>query len=363
MKAIEKYVFSSFLSSFVLAFFVLSFVLTIGLMVQIVGYIIDGMPAGLIAQFAAVSFPETLQWTIPLALLVTSVLVFSRLSADSEIAAMRACGINLLSIMKWPAILALGCSVIGCWINNEIVPRGHEVRRRLTSRITVGDAVDLIKPGVKVTDFPNVTIYAARKEGRWLYDVTATDTSDTNVVRTIHAEKALASGEGEEMALDLYMVKVDPVDANTPGMASGTYVHYPIEMKNKAYVKKGKDLRFFELLAKIREEKAEMKSGATPRKEARRSLSKLKVELSKRFVFALASVCFVLVGIPLGIRSQRKESTIGMAISLAIALGFYLFAMLMLSLQKSYHVHPEILIWLPVGVCFALSAWFVKRNL
>ena len=38
MKAIERYVFGSFLSSFALAFFVLSFVLTIGLMVQIVGY-------------------------------------------------------------------------------------------------------------------------------------------------------------------------------------------------------------------------------------------------------------------------------------------------------------------------------------
>ena len=364
MKAIERYVFGSFLSSFALAFFVLSFVLTIGLMVQIVGYIIDGMPAGLIARFAAVSFPETLQWTIPLSLLVSSVLVFSRLSADSEIAAMRACGINLLTIMKWPAVFALGCSAVGCWINNEIVPRGHEVRRRLTSRITVGDAVDLIEPGVKVTDFPNVTIYAARKEGRWLYDVTATDTSDTNVVRTIHAEKALASGEGEEMALDLYMVKVDPVDANTPGMASGTYVHYPIVMKSRAYVKKGRDLRFFELVSKIRADAAEMRGeeGAR-RKEARRGLSKLKVELSKRFVFAMASVCFVLVGIPLGIRSQRKESTIGMAISLAIALGFYLFAMLMLGLQKSYHVHPELLLWLPVAACFGLSAWFVKRNL
>ena len=39
------------------------------------------------------------------------------------------------------------------------------------------------------------------------------------------------------------------------------------------------------------------------------------VELSKRFVFAMASLCFVLIGIPLGIRSQRKESTIGMAIA------------------------------------------------
>lgn len=77
----------------------------------------------------------------------------------------------------------------------------------------------------------------------------------------------------------------------------------------------------------------------------------------------MASLCFVLVGIPLGIRSHRKESTIGMAISLAIAMGFYLVVMLMLSLQKSYSIHPEMLIWLSPLACLALSAWFVKRNL
>ena len=37
--------------------------------------------------------------------------------------------------------------------------------------------------------------------------------------------------------------------------------------------------------------------------------------------------------------------------------------MLMLSLQKSYAIHPETLIFLPVGICLALSGWFVKRNL
>ena len=85
--------------------------------------------------------------------------------------------------------------------------------------------------------------------------------------------------------------------------------------------------------------------------------------MSKRFVFALASLCFVIVGIPLGIRAQRKESTIGMAISLAIALGYYLVVMLMLNLQKSYAMHPEFFIFLPVLVCFGLSAWFLKKNL
>ena len=69
------------------------------------------------------------------------------------------------------------------------------------------------------------------------------------------------------------------------------------------------------------------------------------------------------MGIPLGIRAQRKESSIGMAISLAISLGYYLVVMLMLSLQKSYTIHPEWLIWAPVLACFALAAHFTKKNL
>ena len=92
MKTIERYVFGSLLSSFLLAFMVLSFVLTIGLLVQIVDLMMDGVPMSLVGEFCAVSLPETLQWSMPLALLVSSVLVFSRMSADSEIAAMRAHG-------------------------------------------------------------------------------------------------------------------------------------------------------------------------------------------------------------------------------------------------------------------------------
>ena len=53
MRTIDKYIFKSFLSSFALAFLVLSFVLTIGLLVQIVGFILDGLPIGLVGKFAA----------------------------------------------------------------------------------------------------------------------------------------------------------------------------------------------------------------------------------------------------------------------------------------------------------------------
>ena len=89
----------------------------------------------------------------------------------------------------------------------------------------------------------------------------------------------------------------------------------------------------------------------------------MKTEFQKRWVFAFASVCFVLIGVPLGIRSQRKESTIGMAIALVTALCYYLVVILMTSMSRNYAVHPEILIWLPVAACGGLAAYLIPKNL
>ena len=396
MKTIERYVMTSFLTSFLLAFLVLSFVLTIGLLVQIVGYILDGVSASLIGEFALVSFPETLQWTMPLAILVSSVLVFSRLSADSEIAAMRACGVNLLSVMKGPALFGLVCALLGAYVNNEIVPRGHEVRRSLKTKVSVGTGLDALEANRWIDDFPKVRIYFSGKEGNWLYDLVVLDYSNPLVDRMIRASKALVTSEGRDVTLDLYGMTVDPLDENHPGMMRVSRYQYTVKnaLAETKYTKKGKDFRYRELVQAIRDGAAEEervldrlfrmkarkewadldaaaaraafaadKEAHDVRRSIRRATSKLKVELAKRFVFAAASLCFVLVGIPLGIRAQRKESSVGMAISLAISLGYYLVVMLMLSLQKNYMIHPEWLIWLPVLACFVLAARFTRKNL
>ena len=372
MKTIERYVFGSFLSSFLLAFVVLTFVLTISLMVKIVGLILEGVSSSLVGRFALVSFPETLQWTIPLALLVSSVLVFSRLSADSEIAAMRACGVNLMQVIKWPVAFALLCTFLGFFVNNEIVPRGHQVRASLRSRVSVSTGIDLLEPGRAINSFPKIKLYFGSKAGNWIHDLVVLDFSDPKVDRTLTADKALVKSEGRDIVLDLYGMTVDPVDADRPGMLRANRFQYRIEdaLKEGKYTRKDKDLRFGELCARIRALGAEIAASggdstakSIERKMLRRERSKTRVELSKRFVFAMAGLCFVLIGVPLGIRAQRKESSIGMAISLAISLGYYLVVILMLSLQKSYAIRPDLLIWLPVVACLALAVRYTRRHL
>lgn len=386
MKTLERYVFGAFLSSFFLAFLVLSFVLTVGLMVQIVRYMLQGIPVDLVGRFAFVSFPETLQWTIPLALLVASVLVFSRLSADSEIAAMRACGVNLLTVMRAPLLFALFCTVMGLFVNNEIVPRGHQIRRDLARRISVGAGLELLEPGRVIDDFPKVKIYFEEKEGNWLRDLIVLDFSNPRVDRMITASKALVTSEGRDVVLDLHGMTVDPLDENNPGMARATRFQYRVKdaLRDRTYKRREKDFRFFEILSEIRLAKADVKDpqaaaerraregrakGAVAKelklvkKSLKSQLSNLRTEFQKRLVFAFASICFVLVGVPLGIRAQRRESSIGIAIALVTALGYYLVVILMTSLEKNYAVRPDLLIWLPVVLCAALASYLIPKNL
>ena len=386
MKTLERYVFGAFLSSFFLAFLVLSFVLTVGLMVQIVRYMLQGIPVDLVGRFAFVSFPETLQWTIPLALLVASVLVFSRLSADSEIAAMRACGVNLLTVMRAPLLFALFCTMMGLFVNNEIVPRGHQIRRDLARRISVGAGLELLEPGRVIDDFPKVKIYFEEKEGNWLRDLIVLDFSNPRIDRMITASKALVTSEGRDVVRDLHGMTVDPLDENNPGMARATRFQYRVKdaLKDRTYKRREKDFRFFEILSEIRLAKVDVKDpqaaaerraregrakGAVAKelklvkKSLKSQLSNLRTEFQKRLVFAFASICFVLVGVPLGIRAQRRESSIGIAIALVTALGYYLVVILMTSLEKNYAVRPDLLIWLPVVLCAALASYLIPKNL
>ena len=385
MKTLERYVFGAFLSSFLLAFLVLTFVLTIGLFVQIVGYILDGIPFDLVGRFALVSFPETMQWTIPIGLLVASILVFSRMSADSEIAAMRACGVNLLTIMRWPLIFAVLCTLAGVFINNEIVPRGHEVRRDLVKRLSVGAGLELLEPGRVIDDFPKVKIYCDDKQDGKLLNLVVLDYSNPRFDRMITATTAEVSRVGRDLVLHMRGLTVDPMDEEHPGLVRVESYRYHVKdaLKDGKYKRREKDFTLLprmtedgvvrsEMLHAIAKAKKEVKESRSKSSEetkgkarrlARRKLSDLKTEFMKRWVSAFASLCFVLVGVPLGIRAQRRESTIGMAIALVVALAYNLLELLMTSLSKNYAVHPEILIWLPVALCLVLAVRLIPKNL
>jgi lipopolysaccharide export system permease protein len=351
------------LTAFALAWLVLSFVMTIGLLVRITRLLIEGLPMKAVGLFLLVGLPETLTLTVPLAILVSALLVFSRLSADSEVAAMRACGVNLVHIMKWPAAFAALCTLLGFYVNNEVAPRSHEVRNNLKALISVDVGLDLLEPGRMIDDFSNVKIFFEKKSGNWLNDLVIFDYTHEGVTREIRAAKALVSTNGADIVLDLYKVRVDPIDAEHPGVAAADRFQHviPEAMQQRKIARKTKDFRFSELRQTIRELRENPKGW--PRAGTRQWLSIHRTEFHLRLVYACSSLCFLLIGVPLGIRSHRKESTIGMAISLAVSMSFYLCVILIHSLDKCDWARPYVIIWVPVAACLALAAVLIPKNL
>jgi lipopolysaccharide export system permease protein len=86
-----------------------------------------------------------------------------------------------------------------------------------------------------------------------------------------------------------------------------------------------------------------------------------RTEVSKRFSNAMAVFTFVLVGIPLAITAQRKETSVGIALSLIVAFSYFIIIVLTDNVKHKPDLHPEYLIWLPNLVYLTLGGTLFFR--
>jgi lipopolysaccharide export LptBFGC system permease protein LptF len=57
---------------------------------------------------------------------------------------------------------------------------------------------------------------------------------------------------------------------------------------------------------------------------------------------------FTLIAIPLGMKSHRKESSVGMVMSLAVMFVYYIFMILSKTLSNNPDLYPWLIPWIPI---------------
>jgi len=87
----------------------------------------------------------------------------------------------------------------------------------------------------------------------------------------------------------------------------------------------------------------------------------VKFHLHRQVAASFAGFGFVLVGIPLGIRAHRRETSVGLALALVVALAYYAFQAFAQALETKAGAQPHLLIWLPNFLFIGLGAWLFDR--
>jgi lipopolysaccharide export system permease protein len=95
--------------------------------------------------------------------------------------------------------------------------------------------------------------------------------------------------------------------------------------------------------------------------ESNRERMKLSLILHEKFNLSLAVLSFALIGVPLGIKISRRETSANLGLALGLVMSFYLLTVMVKWLDRQPELRPDLLLWLPNVLFVALGIWLFSR--
>jgi LPS export ABC transporter permease LptF len=364
MKLIDRFVSRELLVNILFAIAVLSLVLVIGnIFRRLLPLLVNhDVPVEYLIAFIAYVLPFSLIFTIPWGLLTAILLVFGRLSADNELIALRANGVSVPRVAVSLGVIAIVSTLICLWLTVDVSPATQQKMRSTIFDLATRDPMALFGSDQVIDQFPGRKIYVGKKDGNKLENITVFELSEKSMpVRMTFAKTGMleADLENKRILMHLYNARYQQRDEKDPtdlhkikdgiSMQEGTL---PISLEDLYEKEKKRPSRSAMSLEQLLDQL---------NSESARERSASRTEINKRFSFPFACIAFAIIGVPLGVTAHRRETSIGFAMGLIVAVAYFLFVIIADTLRANPKVHPEILIWLPNVLFIILGALLFRR--
>ncbi|HXJ57882.1 MAG TPA: LptF/LptG family permease [Verrucomicrobiae bacterium] len=388
MRTLHSYIVRQVLVTLSMTVAVFTFVLMLGsAMKEILGLLV-AKQTGFVAVIEAIGLliPFVMAFALPMGLLTAALLVFGRFSADNELTAMRASGVSLLSLTSPVFLLSIVLSGVAGAINLEIAPRCRTLYRELLFQVGMSASGTLIPEKTYIKDFPDAIVYVSKVQGTNLQDVLIYeirhdqvesytradegtihfDYSNRVISVVLHNATVLYLQEGQRLPRSVIQETAEFSYTNTitnqkrfrVDVSDMTFLQLRAEMKEVEKRTSGATVAATaaELRQKLRQLAAQKKDLMTP----------LRVQMHRQVSFSFACIGFTLVGVPLGIRAHRRETTFGIAAALLLVIIYYSFFILGLAMETHPDWAPHLILWIPNFLFQALGAvllWRANRGI
>jgi len=392
MRTIYVYLSKQILATMGMTVAVFAFVLLLGnIMKEILALLVNGQASFLLVGKAFLLLvPFVLVFALPMGMLTATLLLFGRLSADQELTAMRAGGVSLISLSAPILILSMLMSTLCAWINLDVAPYCRNTYKQLIREVGVGQLTDLLQPGVPLREIPGHMIhikdrqtidgtiflkdihYIQFEKGAAVLEILApggmleaNETSNQIFLTITNCSVWGRSGSMVGPGMDAGTAGQDPEDQTWVWSSADEFPVGPFTIsRNSDALRKPKvkHMSFRQLQEELKERRKLAEDlRALPsfnaehlRNELESNVQKpfdpitpIKVHMHRQIAFSYASFAFTLIGIPLGIRAHRRETSIGIAIALILVAIYYGFVVLANALESHGEWAPHLIMWLP----------------
>ncbi|MHB8109385.1 MAG: LptF/LptG family permease [Syntrophorhabdaceae bacterium] len=341
---------------------ILTFILVLSRLGKIADLVINkGVGIRDILFLIIFSIPPYLTFTLPMAFLLSVIVVLGRLSTENEILALKASGVNL----KWlfVPIVFLGLIITTCGLinTNSVMPRfSGFFRETLIDVIKKGISVD-DKEGVFNDSVPGVTIYINKVDTtkRTLTGIVVSDDRDKNVKQTISARDGYVNIDSE--TFDLYFMLQQGTlhrwEKVTDTYRNVSFKDYTFTMNLSQMVQTGGVSRKLPYEMDRKE-----LSGMLAKAQNQNDRYDILLEMYKKFSLPLSSLAFILLTVPLGVKRKVEGKFSGALYSLLLFIFYYFLMAMTDNVGKQTHMPPYITTFIP-NVVIAFIGLYLVRNL
>jgi LPS export ABC transporter permease LptG/LPS export ABC transporter permease LptF len=355
MRIFTRYILREVVSYALLSGVLFTFVLLMPYLGQILDLAVrDSASLADVLRMFAYLLPNTLTVAIPTAVLAGILLGLSRLAADSEITAMRACGIGAFSFVRIVSLLSFTALAFGLANALYFAPTAAGNLLKLESDLKNSQASFEVQPRVFYEDLKNYVLFVQDVPAGapvWHHVFLADITEPANPHVTT-ADQALVANStpGDSQGLRLHLLDggehqfsaSDPTHYKIATFAS-TDERLQLDSQDSTHISR-MDTHLHALsLHELWQRTNGIGSPNSPVTAA--DARAARIEFNTRFSYPFACLVLMLIGVPLGLSSKRGGKSTGFVLTLLLVFIYYLLSELGVGFAKSGKLSPLLGVW------------------
>ncbi len=312
------------------------------------------IPLGIAVQVMLLKMPEFISYAFPMSMLLAALMTYSRLSSDSELVALRSCGISVYRLVVPAVVLSLVVTGMTFLFNELVVPAAN-----YQASTTLDKALDEEKPDFKENnifypEYGEVTqpdgekiralrrlFYADQFDGERMKGLTVLEWSQQGLNKIVTSKSAVWNPT--QNAWDFFNGTIYLISPNASYRNIQPFENQQLKLPKAPLDLATQSRGLDEMnIAQILDYREIVKLGADEKR-----LLKVNVRLQQKFAFPFVCLVFGIVGASLGTRPQRAGRATSFGISVIVIFAYYLLGFMSGAFGQLNILSPFMAAWLP----------------